>query len=262
MELPPKDESINSRRGGPTVHSTIIRLSCPNLVKAVDEFEYEGKGVERMNSILNETDSNAELDFSARTHNAQPTARGPLTQRAQDMVRHFEGINDVYRGMKDALMDGEQRQMVAQRLGNETIEHFMQGGICSISPGKENDVKCFHAHVADALLRGTDANRFGAWALQRMQEEKGIDPSGCDSKLCLVLPSASVPIAYHTHVIAFEHVDCWQQCDKNFERTKDSFWYVSNKNSKGLQQKKERKARQINAEKRNDRMRPQRQPLN
>jgi hypothetical protein len=35
--------------------------------------------------------------------------------------------------------------------------------------------------------------------------------------------------------------DCWQQCDKNFARTKDSFWYVSNKNSKGLRQKKQRK---------------------
>jgi hypothetical protein len=124
--------------------------------------------------------------MSALTHNSQPTARGALTPKAQEYVRHFEGINDHFRGMKDALMDEEQRQKVAQRLGSETIEHFMQGGICSISPGKENDVKCFHAHVADTLLRGQEANKFGAWALRKLEEEKGVDPMGCSSKFCIL----------------------------------------------------------------------------
>jgi hypothetical protein len=36
--------------------------------------------------------------------------------------------------------------------------------------------------VADALLRGQDANKFGRWTLRKLEEEEGVDPTGCGSK--------------------------------------------------------------------------------
>lgn len=61
---------------------------------------------------------------------------------------------------------------------------------------KVRDAKCLHAHVADALMRGREANAIGSSTLDLL-EARGVGSSGCDR--------------------------CREQCDYNMEETEDTW---------------------------------------
>ncbi len=166
--------------------SGMIRLSCPHLTKAIDQFEYEGTGIKKLNEDLNEpavdsTLAAGELELAAQcTHDSQPKlvheSYSPTTKLLRE---HYREINAHYKDMKNELITEEQRRMLFAKLGPKEAEEFLSSGIGGISERNENDVKCLHLHTADALLRGREANQFGAWTLEQLEKERGVDVNGC-----------------------------------------------------------------------------------
>ena len=170
----------------------MIRLSCPLLTKAIDQFEYEGTGIKKLNEDLNEPDPEAteetvevvdpELPVQ-RTHDSQPKLmHASFSPATKELREHYKQINSHWRGLKNAIVNDEQRIMLKERLGEEEAEHFMNSGIGGITESNVDDVKCLHLHTADALLRGKENNRFGAWTLETLEKERGVEVNGCAGK--------------------------------------------------------------------------------
>ena len=207
----------------------MLRLSCPHLVKAIDEYEYKQGGMTKINGMLNQalnskginstigtesgdeargdiasernvtSASSASYDSSTKetdcsVHSTSPsTSCGKthmssiqkITEYSPESValrEHFLEINNHWSKFRDELLTDEQKAAIEQKLGAQAAVKFISGGICGISAEKVDDVKCLHIHVADALMRGPCANRFGQMALEDMQAKHGVDPGGCDSK--------------------------------------------------------------------------------
>eukprot|EP00619_Florenciella_sp_RCC1007_P000549 CAMPEP_0205907432 /NCGR_PEP_ID=MMETSP1325-20131115/2544_1 /ASSEMBLY_ACC=CAM_ASM_000708 /TAXON_ID=236786 /ORGANISM="Florenciella sp., Strain RCC1007" /LENGTH=321 /DNA_ID=CAMNT_0053273525 /DNA_START=86 /DNA_END=1051 /DNA_ORIENTATION=+ len=140
--------------------SGLIRLTCPHLVAAVDEFEAEG-GVASMNREL------------------VGGARGPEWQEA------LQGINDAHRQLRRALTSEAEAERVKERFGEAGAESFFNSGIAGMSPTKLDDVKCLHAQLADSLLRGRDNNKIGS-AVEEELRARGVDigGNGCCYEQC------------------------------------------------------------------------------
>jgi hypothetical protein len=150
-------------------------------VKEIDRFEAEG-AIKQINSTLTDEDS----------------------PEGEELRGNFHETNDAYAKMRHAWVTDDQLKDFKERYP-EAGEHFMNAGIIGVSPGKVNDAKCLHAHVADELLRGE--SKIGKWAIEKL-EGQGVDIGGCDN--------------------------CWQQCDKNFTPTETSWWYTPKKNKQKL----------------------------
>ena len=134
----------------------MIRLSCPHLVKAIDQYEDNG-GIQKFNTLLQQLDKPEGLDLSLNFLE---------TNKAWQLIR------------MDALKDGD-KEYIASYLGEEGAKHLMDSGIIGITAEKVDDVKCLHAHVADELLRGS--NTIGKQTLEALLNS-GVDPSGCEGK--------------------------------------------------------------------------------
>ena len=153
---------------GKKLHSGIFRLSCPLLVKAIDEWEAEGAVRELNRRAVAET---AEGDSWRATL--------PLTNAAHSTIRRA--------GIRESLLATH-----VEKKGAETVELVMGSGLAGITPGS-NDVKCLHAQVGDHLCRnraqgsaqaGTgpeDAaahNTVGAAILHELQTQRGCEVKG------------------------------------------------------------------------------------
>lgn len=129
-------EAVRCRHGFPRafarqavtskVSSGMLRLSCPLLVKAIDEWEASG-GIEEMNTAL---------------------------KRDLSLKQSFMAANEVWRDIRRHSVSESQEKQIMSVIGERGMRSFMESGIIGVSPGKTDDVKCIHAHVADHLLRG------------------------------------------------------------------------------------------------------------
>jgi hypothetical protein len=133
--------------------SGICRLTCPYLVKALDEYEAEG----------------AVAAFNVRLLSGEATAEGRAWPAALD------GANQAHRALRRALMSDEEVARVQERLGAEHEDAFMQSGVAGMSPTKLDDVKCLHAQLGDYLLRGHNAV---GEAVAKDLEQQGISLGG------------------------------------------------------------------------------------
>lgn len=129
--------------------SSMIRLSCPHLVKAIDRYEKEG-GIEAMDEKLNGD---------------------------QVLKEDFREINRVHSKLRADSVSPSDAAKITNLLGEEASARLMGSGIIGITVDKVDQVKCLHAHTADYLLRGQ--NEFGRRTLAAL-ERRGIDPRGCD----------------------------------------------------------------------------------
>jgi hypothetical protein len=132
----------------------MLRLTCPHLVKLIDEIEAQG-GVE---------DFNVRISDQARVR------------------KNFAHVNDQWRLIKRASINEEEKEYIENKL-HDKAEDFLNSGIIGIRSSGTSDVKCLHAHVADELIR--DDNSVGKLVLDDIVAA-GHQPSGCDSKLKFV----------------------------------------------------------------------------
>ena len=133
---------------GGGISSGMIRLSCPHLVKAVDEMESDG--------ALN--------DFDAK-----------LADEAEGLSLRvsFNDTNLAWRSIRKSAVTMEDREYMDEKLGIEGTKFLMDSGIIGCTIGKLQ-VKCLHAHIGDHLMRGT--NEIGKEALAKL-ETRGLSVS-------------------------------------------------------------------------------------
>lgn len=130
--------------------SGITRLTCPHLVKAVDELEASG----------------AIPEFNGRLA-VDEEWQAALAQTTKD---HSE--------MRAALMTDKDRARLDERFGSPAhVAAFMASGLAGMSPSKVDDVKCLHAQLGDWLLRGTSP--IGAEVAAQL-EGRGVSLGGCE----------------------------------------------------------------------------------
>jgi len=176
---------------GGRISSGMIRLTCPHLVKAIDEWEADG-AIDKFNKLLE---------------------KDTVLDTGKTLRENFNEINMIHQNLRQLATTCEERELMDNKLGKVGAENLMNSGIIGISQGKLDDVKCLHAHTADELLRGE--NEIGKLVLKGLQEERNIDPKGCD--------------------------ECQQQCDLQIDKNNSEWWYTPAKNKQRLRQKKERR---------------------
>lgn len=146
-----------------SVFSGNLRLTCPHLVKAIDEWEDDG-GIEQVNEDMK---NNAELRSS------------------------FSAVNQFWNEVKLEMMSPTDHDIVKQRLG-DGYRHFVESGIIGISKDKEHDVKCLHAVVADYILRNRTSNtseginRIGEHVMEKLTQ-RGVNITGSTGNLNYII---------------------------------------------------------------------------
>jgi hypothetical protein len=176
-----------------SAQSSTVRLSCPHLIQAIDHFEYDGRGIERINAGLNQyaDDEVTEVadvveERERITHTGKRStvkSENLLSSSAQAMRQHFREVGETWHNFKEAVVSESDRVVLKHKLGEEGTKHFLSSGPGGISRDVLGDVKCLHVHVADALVRGEEANKFGRWTLRKLKDEYNIEKDGCSSKL-------------------------------------------------------------------------------
>lgn len=140
---------------GGKISSGMLRLSCPHLVKAVDELENVDNAIEQINNYL--------LDNSTYSDR-------------EKLKENFLKTNNAWKTIRLEVLPPNEIDMIKRDMGETVSKHLLESGLIGITLNKVDDVKCLHAHVADHLLRGD--NEIGKLAID-MIESKGVDMKGC-----------------------------------------------------------------------------------
>lgn len=142
---------------GRKMHSATLRLTCPWLVKHIDEYEAEG-AVRQYNERMAAGSASADgfessLDGANRFH--------------AELRRHwFESSEEGRSQLRRMREDGK----------GAFVDRVIDSGFTGITQGKLDDVKCLHAHAADSLLRPGE-NAIGEAVLKDLQS-RGVDVRG------------------------------------------------------------------------------------
>jgi len=198
--------------------SGLFRLSCPLLVKAIDEWEGEGAVA----------DLNAELGMpvASGTDSAhEPPADPPVASAANPeggLPPAATQLLAAHQGHAAARLQllGEERlselldALPASTESGRAARLVLQSGITGQLPTKL-DVKCLHAQLADHLCR-SETNEIGALVLARL-EQRGVSVRGDER--------------------------CRGQCDLCVPpgEAEETFWYTPAKNRWKLRKRLERR---------------------
>ncbi len=139
------------------VSSGMLRLSCPHLVKAIDDLEDNG-GIGIVNRQLIASQKDDEL--------------------AESLRDSFLAVNRAWADIRACTMSDNDIKVAESYLGVEGAKNMINSGIIGVTPNKVDDVKCLHAHLGDYLLRGE--NEIGE-LIVKMLNEKNVDINGCDN---------------------------------------------------------------------------------
>lgn len=168
--------------GGRRINSGLVKLSCPHLVRAVDELEDEG-GIGMMNDMVGKSD---ELQQSVTL------AHELYAKIRREMVHGVD--NEIGGAVEDILR---------RKLGERGAEAFLSSGVAGASAGSTEDVKCLHAWFGDYLFRGpalvgtedgcsdVDASVAMGYAVAQALVDRGVDVSGTDGCQSLCDPSSN-----------------------------------------------------------------------
>ena len=127
-------------------YSGHLRLTCPLLVKAIDDYEDNG-GIREINLEVAENPS---------------------------LKINFAETNAAWINIRRECMTPSDVALVKQRYGDNFDQLCGEAGILGLM--STDDVKCLHAHVADHIMRG--CNKIGEIALATL-ENKGVEINGC-----------------------------------------------------------------------------------
>ena len=142
---------------GPKLVSGIFRLSCPLLVKQIDEWENRG-GVREVTDWLRNDDSG-------------------------EKRKGYEKANEIQKQIRSELVSDDFDKLVSS-MGEYNAGKFLESGVAGIPPSQTFNVKCIHAHVADHLCRSSvssnsssskaDGNVIGEYALNILQNQREV----------------------------------------------------------------------------------------
>jgi hypothetical protein len=162
--------------GNKRMNSGLLKLTCPLLVRAVDQLEDEGF-IDQFNAKLQDADYDE--SFSA-------------LQNAMKDAHHVHASVRM-----EMLQTEEEHQILQSKLGERGASAFLTAGVAGASSDAVSDVKCLHAWLGDYLFRGSDASPLGTMVAEVLLD-RGIDLQGtldcqmfCDplSKLAATPPT-------------------------------------------------------------------------
>lgn len=197
------------------VDSGLFRLSCPLLVKAIDEWEAEGAVVNLNREVEADDIRSGRVSGPMRTelieaNRLHAIARRALVgERAHELARVLDAAPPPpppRRKRTGAPWPSMRPTMV------DMVDMVLGSGVAGQSPAKA-EVKCLHAQVADHLCR-SQTNPMGARVLE------GVATRG-----------------YATQGDA----SCRGQCDCSVAPEAAAFWYVPVKNKSKLKTQLERR---------------------
>ncbi len=138
------------------MNSGLLKLTCPLLVRAVDDLEDAGF-IAQFNAKLLESD----------------TVGGE--SKLQKAMRSAHQTHASVR--MELLQTNELREVLDLRLGHNAAKSFLSAGVAGASSEAVSDVKCLHAWLGDYLFRGADASPLGAMVAEILID-RGIDLHG------------------------------------------------------------------------------------
>jgi hypothetical protein len=143
--------------GNNRINSGLLKLTCPLLVRAVDQLEDEGF-INQFNAKLKESDKNDE----------------GLSALQKDM----KDAHQVHASVRmEMIQTEEENQMVRSKLGERGASAFLTAGVAGASSDAVSDVKCLHAWLGDYLFRGSDASPLGGMVAELLLD-RGIELHG------------------------------------------------------------------------------------
>ena len=185
------------------LESGLFRLSCPLLVKAIDEWEAEG-AVQKLNDEIR-----ASADVEVDPSEGAPQSLAARLDAAHH--GHAEARQELIgprlpQVLEEANAAGEDQRRV--------VEMVLRSGIAGQTRSKI-DIKCVHAQLADHLCR-SESNELAAELVRRL-ETRGVAVRGDDV--------------------------CCSQCDLAVpERVaRDTWWYEPSKNKWKLRKRQHRR---------------------
>lgn len=208
------------------LNSGLVRLSCPLLVQAIDQWEHDGAVTDFNEEAAGRPvePSHPPLPYDlqrrhAQTQTASRPSNVPLADPPTPLARD---LDDAHAGHAAARLHflGEPRlrsllhEHPAESKDGKRLRLVLSSGVAGQLRYKL-DVKCLHAHVADSLCRN-GGNKVGSLVLERLAE-RGVDIHGT--------------------------VECQNQCSlcQSVEEAKKGWWYTAEKNKMGLRKRAERR---------------------
>jgi hypothetical protein len=141
---------------GKRLNSGLLKLTCPLLVRAIDELEDDGF-ISQLNTIVSEGSNDG-------TESALQTA--------------MRDAHRVHASVRNQLIgSAEEKELIRTKLGDQYFVSFMSAGVAGASSDSVTDVKCLHAWLGDYLFRGPEKSPVGA-IVARILDERGIDDGG------------------------------------------------------------------------------------
>jgi len=178
----------SSKKGTPQrkrrINSGLVKLTCPRLVRAVDQLEDEGM-IQQYNTRLkltpttttttssedDDTDTHEEEDVSIdvmvlresirQSHLAHATARRNILHHRPTTTTTNNNTSDIDTTVNNNNDDdnNDSLSFVLKTLGPKGTQAFLNAGVAGATPlppvsSSDIDVKCLHAWLADYLFRG------------------------------------------------------------------------------------------------------------
>ncbi len=180
--LDPLGRYLNQNHSGRVIlESGLFRLSCPLLVKAIDEWEAKGAVVQLNSEIRSDA---RKMDELRRVHRDHASSRATLyAVRARALLDEREADEHSY-GLR------------------EMLEVVLESGVAGQNVDKV-DVKCLHAQVADGLCRSAEgtmaeANPIASDILGRLRAS-GVEVMGnavCHEQCIACVPKEEAKFHY------------------------------------------------------------------
>ena len=152
----PQVFALDPLPGKKRMNSGLLKLTCPLLVRAVDQLEDEG--------FIDE--------FNAKLKDCKNDEGFPALQNA---MRDAHRMHAAVR--MEMIQSEEELQILQAKLGERGASAFLKAGVAAASMDAVSDVKCLHAWLGDYLFRGSDASPLGA-KVAEVLSDRGIDLRG------------------------------------------------------------------------------------
>lgn len=142
-------------------NSGLFRLSCPVLVRAVDEYEDAG-GLEEFNYKL---EKSPEMQAEFRRVNARHAQIRKQMAKPEHLVPYIEAMGQekvgkawyrckTFRKQKGCGARQSKFLTHVARVCLIQVDQILNSGLAGVTPEKLDDVKCLHANLADYLCTG------------------------------------------------------------------------------------------------------------
>uniref|UniRef100_A0A7S4RU17 Uncharacterized protein n=1 Tax=Ditylum brightwellii TaxID=49249 RepID=A0A7S4RU17_9STRA len=166
---PPRTEHALQR-----MSSSLLKLTCPLLVEAIDELEDEG-GIEQLNQkLLSEGESGDDNNEKGREIVEGKNKSSSNNSRWVEAAIH---ANKVHASSRNEILmhkfNNNKEDMdlaLHSKLGERGAVYFKTAGVAGMTSTTTTvkDLKCLHAHVADTLFRGDADAPIGSKVLQNL----------------------------------------------------------------------------------------------